>query len=90
MQLDFATDDSARLAALHRALTGTHRVLTQQVRVLTRVLTGTVLLQVVLKGNGFKEADGSEREPMKYKRDCNCEAECCPQCRSVRVLPVLN
>jgi hypothetical protein len=44
------------------------------------VLTG-VLLQVVLKGNGIKESDGSEREPMKYKRDCNCEAECCPQCR---------
>ncbi len=43
-------------------------------------LTG-VLLQVVLKGNGIKESDGSEREPMKYKRDCNCEAECCPQCR---------
>ena len=80
MQLDFATNDSARLAALHRALTGTHRVLTQHVRVLKRVLTG-VLLQVVLKGNGIKESDGSEREPMKYKRDCNCEAECCPQCR---------
>ena len=38
-------------------------------------------MQVVLKGSGIKESDGSEREPMKYKRDCNCEAECCPQCR---------
>ncbi len=53
----------------------------------SRVLTGG-LLQVVLKGSGLKESDGSEREPMKYKRDCNCEAECCPQCRCGHYRPV--
>ena len=47
----------------------------------TQTRTHGGLLQVVLKGSGIKESDGSEREPMKYKRDCNCEAECCPQCR---------